>query len=100
MHRITTGTSLDPDQCHGWKSTDATLPPGADFCQLPIEAWQGVFDLNWLVCVAAEQVFGQTMLTRKRGSIINIASMSGMIPLSRVVAYSAAKAAVLNLTKS
>ena len=33
------------------------------------------------------------------GSIINIASMAGMIPLSRVVAYSAAKAAVLNLTK-
>ena len=39
------------------------------------------------------------MLERGRGSIINIASMSGMIPLSRVVAYSAAKAAVINLTQ-
>ena len=38
------------------------------------------------------------MLEAGRGSIINIASMSGMIPLSRVVAYSAAKAAVINLT--
>jgi NAD(P)-dependent dehydrogenase (short-subunit alcohol dehydrogenase family) len=38
------------------------------------------------------------MLEQGSGSIINIASMSGMIPLSRVVAYSAAKAAVLNLT--
>src|SRR5882724_1437406 len=38
------------------------------------------------------------MLLAGRGSIINIASMAGMTPLSRVVAYSAAKAAVLNLT--
>ena len=44
------------------------------------------------------QVFGAAMLESGGGSIINIASMSGMIPLSRVVAYSAAKAAVLNLT--
>jgi NAD(P)-dependent dehydrogenase (short-subunit alcohol dehydrogenase family) len=45
------------------------------------------------------QVFGESMLAAGRGSIINIASMAGMIPLSRVVAYSAAKAAVINLTQ-
>ncbi|HAY78546.1 MAG TPA: D-mannonate oxidoreductase, partial [Planctomycetaceae bacterium] len=39
------------------------------------------------------------MLEAAQGSVINIASMSGMIPLSRVVAYSAAKAAVINLTQ-
>ena len=39
------------------------------------------------------------MVAAGRGSIINIASLSGMTPLSRVVAYSAAKAAVLNLTQ-
>jgi NAD(P)-dependent dehydrogenase (short-subunit alcohol dehydrogenase family) len=38
------------------------------------------------------------MAARGKGSIINIASVSGHLPLSRVVAYSAAKAAVLNLT--
>jgi NAD(P)-dependent dehydrogenase (short-subunit alcohol dehydrogenase family) len=84
----------------GGNRPDATLPPGADFCQLPLAAWQGVFDLNLVGgALLPSQVFGETMLAAGRGSIINIASMSGMIPLSRVVAYSAAKAAVLNLTQ-
>ena len=84
----------------GGNRPDATLPPGADFCKLPLEAWQGVFDLNLVGGVLLpSQVFGETMLSAGRGSIINIASMSGMIPLSRVVAYSAAKAAVINLTQ-
>jgi NAD(P)-dependent dehydrogenase (short-subunit alcohol dehydrogenase family) len=83
----------------GGNRPDATLPPGANFCDLPIEAWQNVFDLNLVGGVLLpSQVFGETMLQQQSGSIINIASMSGMIPLSRVVAYSAAKAAVLNLT--
>lgn len=84
----------------GGNRPDATLPPGADFCALPLEAWNGVFDLNLVGgALLPSQVFGQTMVARGEGSIINIASMSGMIPLSRVVAYSAAKAAVLNLTQ-
>ncbi len=84
----------------GGNRADATLPPGADFCQLPLEAWRDVFDLNLVAGVLLPcQVFGEIMLSGKQGSIINIASMSGMIPLSRVVAYSAAKAAVINLTK-
>src|SRR5258708_298074 len=44
------------------------------------------------------QVFGPAMKKQRKGSIINIASVSAHLPLSRVVAYSAAKAAVLNLT--
>ncbi len=84
----------------GGNRPDATLPPGANFCDLPVEAWQNVFDLNLVGGVLLpSQVFGEAMLNQKSGSIINIASMSGMIPLSRVVAYSAAKAAVLNLTQ-
>ncbi len=84
----------------GGNRPDATLPPGADFCGLPLEAWQGVFDLNLIGgALLPCQVFGESMLAAGRGSIINIASLSGITPLSRVVAYSAAKAAVLNLTQ-
>ena len=84
----------------GGNHPKATLPPGSDFCQLPLDAWRQVFDLNLVGGVLLPcQVFGESMVRRKRGSIINIASMSGMIPLSRVVAYSAAKAAVINLTR-
>jgi NAD(P)-dependent dehydrogenase (short-subunit alcohol dehydrogenase family) len=83
----------------GGNRPDATLPPGSNFCDLPLEAWQGVFDLNLVGGVLIpSQVFGRSMLAAGKGSIINIASMSGIIPLSRVVAYSAAKAAVINLT--
>jgi NAD(P)-dependent dehydrogenase (short-subunit alcohol dehydrogenase family) len=84
----------------GGNRPDATLPPGSDFCRLPLEAWRDVFDLNLVGGVLLpSQIFGETMLAQGRGSIINIASMAGMIPLSRVVAYSASKAAVINLTK-
>jgi NAD(P)-dependent dehydrogenase (short-subunit alcohol dehydrogenase family) len=84
----------------GGNRPDATLPPGSDFCRLSREAWNGVFDLNLVGgSLLPAQVFGETMLAQKKGSIINIASMAGMIPLSRVVAYSAAKAAVINFTK-
>lgn len=84
----------------GGNRPDATLPPGANFCDMPTEAFRGVFDLNLVGGVLLpSQVFGQGMLEAKRGSIINIASMAGITPLSRVVAYSAAKAAVINLTR-
>ena len=84
----------------GGNRPDATLPPGSDFCKLSREAWNGVFELNLVGgSLLPAQVFGETMLAQKKGSIINIASMAGMIPLSRVVAYSAAKAAVINFTK-
>jgi NAD(P)-dependent dehydrogenase (short-subunit alcohol dehydrogenase family) len=84
----------------GGNNPQATLAPGDEFSALPLDAWLNVFNLNLVGgTLLPSQIFGETMLEQKRGSIINIASMSGMIPLSRVVAYSAAKAAVLNLTQ-
>jgi NAD(P)-dependent dehydrogenase (short-subunit alcohol dehydrogenase family) len=84
----------------GGNKPEATLAPGGDFCKLPLDAWNSVFDLNLIGgTLLPSQVFGEAMVATGRGSVINIASMSSILPLSRVVAYSAAKAAVLNLTK-
>jgi NAD(P)-dependent dehydrogenase (short-subunit alcohol dehydrogenase family) len=84
----------------GGNKPDGTIAPGGDFCKMPLEGWQAVFDLNLvggtlLPC----QIFGARMVAAGKGSVINIASMSSILPLSRVVAYSASKAAVLNLTQ-
>ena len=83
----------------GGNRPEATVTPGDDFCDLPTEAWRYVFDLNLVGgALLPTQAFAPAMIEAGEGSIINIASMSGIIPLSRVVAYSAAKAAVINLT--
>jgi len=84
----------------GGNNPAATLPPGAEFSTVSLDAWRDVFDLNLVGGVLLPcQVFGAAMLEKQSGSIINIASMAGIKPLTRVVAYSAAKAAVLNLTQ-
>lgn len=68
--------------------------------QLAVEDWRANFDLNLVGGVLLPcQVFGPGMVERKRGSVINIASVSAHVPLSRVIAYSAAKAAVLSVTQ-
>ena len=67
---------------------------------LALSAWKENFDLNLVGgALLPCQIFGAGMLKRKKGSIINIASVSAHIPLSKVVAYSAAKAAVISLSQ-
>ena len=60
---------------------------------------EGVVDLNLLGSILPSQVFGETMKERGSGSIINISSMAAQKPLTRVVGYAAAKAAIDNFTK-
>jgi NAD(P)-dependent dehydrogenase (short-subunit alcohol dehydrogenase family) len=84
----------------GGNRSDATLSTGDNFCQVDERAWRSVFDLNLVGgALLPSQVFGARMLEAQKGSIINIASMAGINPVTRVGAYSAAKAAVINLTK-
>ena len=83
----------------GGNKPEGTVMPGGDFCKMSLQGWNDVFDLNLIGgALLPCQVFGESMVAAGKGSIINIASMSSVIPLSRVVAYSASKAAVLNLT--
>jgi NAD(P)-dependent dehydrogenase (short-subunit alcohol dehydrogenase family) len=84
----------------GGNRPEGTVAPGGDFWKLTLDGWEAVFDLNLVGgALLPCQVFGETMVAAGKGSIINIASISSILPLSRVVAYSASKAAVLNLTQ-
>ena len=84
----------------GGNQPQVTLNDELSFEGIETADWQDCFDLNLgagalLPC----QVFGPAMVTAGKGSIINIASVAAHLPVSRVVAYSAAKAAVVSLTQ-
>ncbi|MBI2948174.1 MAG: SDR family oxidoreductase [Verrucomicrobia bacterium] len=84
----------------GGNDLKVTVNAERKFEQIALDDWRANFDLNVVGGVLLPcQEFGPAMVQRGKGSIINIASVSSHIPLSRVVAYSAAKAAVLNLTQ-
>lgn len=83
----------------GGNDPRVTVTAERSFDQIALADWAANFDLNLAGGVLLPcQEFGPGMVTRGRGSIINIASVSAHIPLSRVVTYSAAKAAVLSLS--
>lgn len=76
-------------------TTSAVMP----FFDLPADALRWVIDLNLIGTVLPCQVFGRIMATQKKGAILNIASMNALRPLTRIPAYSAAKAGVANFTQ-
>jgi NAD(P)-dependent dehydrogenase (short-subunit alcohol dehydrogenase family) len=84
----------------GGNDPKVTVTGPLKFEQIAAEDWRANFDLNLLGGVLLPcQEFGPGMAARGRGSIINIASVAAHVPLSRVAAYGAAKAAVLNLSR-
>lgn len=83
----------------GGNDPKVTVTADNAFENIKLEDWHANFDLNLAGGVLLPcQEFGPAMCKRGRGSIINIASVSAHLPLSRVVTYSAAKAAVLSLS--
>ena len=83
----------------GGNKKQATTAPDLSFFDLPAEAVQGVFNLNFIGTLLPSQVFGKAMVQQGDGVILNISSMNAFRPLTRIPAYSAAKAAVSNFTQ-
>jgi NAD(P)-dependent dehydrogenase (short-subunit alcohol dehydrogenase family) len=83
----------------GGNKPQASTSAEASFFDLPKDAVRWVFDLNFLGTLLASQVFGKAMADRGEGVILNISSMNAFRPLTRIPAYSAAKAAVSNFTQ-
>ncbi|MDY0020619.1 MAG: SDR family oxidoreductase [Anaerolineae bacterium] len=83
----------------GGNNPRATTGEELSFFDLPEEALRFVFDLNIVGTMLPSQIFGKCMAERGEGVILNISSMNAFRPLTRVPAYSAAKAGVSNFTQ-
>jgi len=83
----------------GGNSPQATTSVERSFFDLDLQGVDSVFGLNFMGTFLSCQVFGRGMAERGQGCIVNVASMNALRPLTRIPAYSAAKAAVANFTQ-
>jgi len=83
----------------GGNHPDATTSPEKEFFDLPAEALRFVFDLNIVGTILPSQTAARQMAAAGQGVILNISSMNAFRPLTRIPAYSAAKAGVSNFTQ-
>ena len=83
----------------GGNSAQATTSADVSFFDLDVRAIESVLDLNFTGTLQSCQVFGRVMAERGQGCIVNVASMNALRSLTRIPAYSAAKAAVANFTQ-
>jgi len=83
----------------GGNVREATLEPGHTVFELTEEAFRRVIDLNLMGTILPTLIFGEVMARQRRGVIVNVSSMAATRILTRVVGYSAAKAAVENFTR-
>ncbi len=83
----------------GGNQPGATLSPEQSLPDLEPEAMRGVMDLNFFGTLLPTQAFAPVMIERGAGAIVNVSSMASLQAVTRVAGYSAAKAAVDNLTR-
>jgi NAD(P)-dependent dehydrogenase (short-subunit alcohol dehydrogenase family) len=83
----------------GGNKPQATTSAEMKFFDLPADAVRWVFELNIMGTILPSQAFGRIMAEQGYGTILNISSMNAFRPLTRIPAYSAAKAAVSNFTQ-
>jgi NAD(P)-dependent dehydrogenase (short-subunit alcohol dehydrogenase family) len=74
-------------------------PNITSFLDLQLDGFRNTFELNFLGTFLPTKIFCRGMIDKRAGSILNMASMSALTPLTKVGAYSAAKAAVANFTR-
>jgi len=78
---------------------NASSPTPTSIFDLDLEGFEFVFDLNFTGTLLSTQVFGADLVDKGNGAILNISSMTSYRPLTKVPAYSAAKASVNNFTQ-
>ena len=83
----------------GGNKPDATTSADKSFFDLDESAIRWVFDLNLLGTIVPSQIIGKHMVDRGQGVILNVSSMNAFRPLTRIPAYSAAKAGASNFTQ-
>ena len=83
----------------GGNKPEASTNAEKSFFDIPRDALQWVFDLNLMGTIIPSQIVGRHMMERKEGVILNVSSMNAFRPLTRIPAYSAAKAGVSNFTQ-
>lgn len=83
----------------GGNMAGAVIPPEKTFFDLDMKEFGKVVDLNLTGTVLPTKILSEGMARRKKGVIVNIASMASYRPITRVVGYAAAKSAVMNFTE-
>ncbi len=84
----------------GGNMPGATIPPDKTLFDLNIDHFRGVVDLNLFGTILPTSIFVEAMLPQRKGVVVNFCSESALRPLTRVMGYGAAKAAIANYTQS